>query len=73
VLKTAIDEHRKREKLKAARNLLFERFSRTPQDIHLAVEIKLIDDQVAEYTDRIRRNRETPREARHFRSKTISA
>jgi hypothetical protein len=72
VLKIA-EEHKKRQKLTAERNPLFERFSRTPQDIHLAVEIKLIDDQVAEYTDRMRRNRETPREARHFHSKTISA
>ncbi len=73
MVETAIDERRKREKLRATRNLLFERFSRAPQDIRLALEIKLIDDQVAECTDRIRRNRETPREARHFRSKTISA
>jgi hypothetical protein len=73
VLKTEIEEHRKRERLQAARNLLFERFSRTPQAIHLAVEIKLIEDQIAEYTDRIHRTQEIPGKARHSRSKTISA
>lgn len=42
----AIDEHTKREKLKATRNLLFERFLKTPHDVCLALEIKLYDDRV---------------------------
>lgn len=37
----------KREELKAQRNLLFKRFLRHPQDIRLALKIKIIDDQVA--------------------------
>jgi anti-sigma B factor antagonist len=63
VLKIAINEDKKRKKLTAERNLLFERFSRNPLDIRLAIEIKLIDDQVAECTNQISRKRDTPREA----------
>jgi len=48
VLETAIDEKRKREELKAKRNLLFERYLKNPLDTRLALEIKAIDDQVAE-------------------------
>ena len=47
-----------KEKLKALtaqRNLLFERFLKNPTDIHLALEIKLIDDQVAECREQMRR------------------
>jgi len=60
VLETAIDEKRKREELKAKRNLLFERYLKNPQDTRLALEIKAIDDQVAEsikQTDRKTGNR----------------
>jgi hypothetical protein len=71
VLKIAIDEHSKREKLKATRNLLFENFLKAPDDIRLALEIKRIDDQIAECTNQISR-RETQRGARDFRSKSIS-
>ena len=45
---TAIDAKKKREKLKATRNLLFARFLKNPSDTRLALEIKIIDDQVAE-------------------------
>ena len=48
MLETAIDEKRKREELKAKRNLLFERYLKNPQDTRLALEIKAIDDQIAE-------------------------
>ncbi len=60
MLETAIDEKRKREELKAKRNLLFERYLKNPQDTRLALEIKAIDDQVAEsikQTDRKTGNR----------------
>jgi hypothetical protein len=59
VLKIAIDEDTKRAKLKAERSLLFERFLKTPQDIRLAPEIKLMDDQIAECTSQITWKRET--------------
>jgi hypothetical protein len=48
---TPIDAMRKREKLKAKRTLLFRRFSKNPLETHLALEIKIIDDQVAECTE----------------------
>jgi hypothetical protein len=44
----ANDETRAREKLKAKRDRLFQRFLMKPEKTHLAAEIKVIDDQVAE-------------------------
>jgi hypothetical protein len=44
----ANDETRAREKLKAKRDRLFQRFLMNPEKTHLAAEIKVIDDQVAE-------------------------
>jgi hypothetical protein len=63
VSKIAIDERTKRQQLKDMRNLLFEQFLKTPLDIRLALEIKLLDDQVAEYTDQIRHKRKTDESA----------
>ena len=45
---TTIEEKKKREALKAKRDLLFERYVKRPMDIHLALEIKVLDDQLAE-------------------------
>ena len=53
VPESAVDDKSKREKLKAKRNLLFERYLKNPQDTRRALEIKIIDDQVAEFTKRI--------------------
>jgi hypothetical protein len=50
VFETAIEEKRKRDDLKAKRDLLFERYLKHPMDTHLAIEIKAIDDQIAENT-----------------------
>jgi hypothetical protein len=52
---TPIDAVRKYEELKAKRNLLFRRFLQNPLETHLALEIKIIDDQVAECTDLMKR------------------
>jgi len=52
-----IDEKREREALKAKRNLLFARYLKAPLDTRLALEIKIIDDQVAEYTKQMERKR----------------
>jgi hypothetical protein len=51
----ATDNESKREALKNKRNLLFERYLENPQDTNRALEIKVIDDQVAEYTREIDR------------------
>jgi hypothetical protein len=49
-----MNEKRHRDELIVKRNLLFTRFCQSPKDIRLALEIKIIDDHVAESTERIR-------------------
>jgi len=45
---TQIDEQKKQDQeLTAERNMLFRRLSQSPQEIHLALEIKAIDDKIA--------------------------
>jgi hypothetical protein len=52
---TPIDAMRKRDELKAKRRLLFQRFLKNPLETHLALEIKIIDDQVAECSELVER------------------
>jgi hypothetical protein len=49
------DERKKRKELTAKRNLLFAEYLKNPQDIRLALEIKLIDDQVAQSIEQTER------------------
>ncbi len=51
-----IDEKGKRDALKAKRDLLFERLLKNPTNTSLAVEIKLIDDQIAECVQHLQRS-----------------
>jgi hypothetical protein len=44
---------RKREALKNRRTPLFKTYEKSPGDLRLALEIKLIDDQIAECTQQI--------------------
>jgi hypothetical protein len=53
VSETAIDDKTKREELKTKRNLLYARYLKNPQDTQRALEIKILDDQVAEFTRQI--------------------
>jgi hypothetical protein len=46
---------KKRGDLNEKRNSLFKKYSRNPYDLELALEIKKIDDEIAEYTDKLRR------------------
>ncbi len=46
---------RNREELKAKRNLLFKLFLKNPVHTRLAIEIKVIDDQLAERTQQMER------------------
>jgi hypothetical protein len=46
---------RKREDLKNRRTPLFKRYEKSPNDLCLAREIKILDDQIAECTQRIER------------------
>jgi len=48
--KPTVDKNRIREQLRRKRERLFEEYSQNPMDTHLSIEIKLIDDQVAELT-----------------------
>lgn len=44
---------RKREDLKNKRTPLFKGYQKSPNDLRLALEIKMIDDQIAECTQQI--------------------
>lgn len=46
-------EKRNREELIAKRNLLYWRFLANPKQIELAIEIKVLDDRIAESTQRV--------------------
>ena len=46
---------RKREDLQNRRTSLFKRFERNPSDLRLALEIRTIDDQIAECTQQMER------------------
>ena len=46
---------RKRDDLKTKRNSLFEKYSKHPHDVHLALEIKTIDYEIAEFTQKMDR------------------
>jgi uncharacterized coiled-coil DUF342 family protein len=56
---TLVECKSRRDKLKAKRDMLFERYLKSPQDSRMALEIKKIDDEIAEYTDRLRQPRKT--------------
>ena len=49
-------QKRKRDELKAKRKPLFEWYEKNPNDTHLVLEIKKIDDQIAECTREIERD-----------------
>jgi hypothetical protein len=46
---------KQREDLTVKRDSLFEKYSRNPHALELALEIKKIDDEIAECTDKMRR------------------
>jgi hypothetical protein len=46
---------RKREDLRNRRILLFKRYEKNPNDLRLALEIKSIDDQIAECSQQMQR------------------
>jgi hypothetical protein len=53
VSEIVIDEKRQREELKARRDALFEQYLKNPLKTRLALEIKTLDDQIAEHTKQI--------------------
>ncbi|PYU18686.1 MAG: hypothetical protein DMG30_26890 [Acidobacteria bacterium] len=48
---------KKREELRVRRESLFQRFEKNPDQMHLALKIKIIDDQIAECTHLIKQKR----------------
>ena len=58
MLENAKDLLKEREELKAKRNLLFAWFLKNPLETHLALKIKIIDDQVAECCEQMRQRSE---------------
>ena len=69
---TPFNPMRKREELKAQRNLLFERFLRNPVDTSLALKIKIIDDQVAACDEQMERKREAEVSSMRFPSNPVA-
>jgi len=63
---------RKREELKAQRNLLFERFLRNPLDTGLALKIKIIDDQVAACAEQMEHERKAELSSMRFLSDPVA-
>ena len=59
MLSTSVDWKAKRDQLKAKRDPLFERYLKTPNDTRLALEIKLLDDKVAECNEQLQKERKT--------------
>lgn len=56
---------KKRDDLKAKRNSLFEKYSKHPEDFHLALEIKKLDDDIADCTHHVEQERRAERSAAH--------
>ena len=57
--KPAIDKKKVRDQLKQERNLLVETYLKNPMQIRLAIEIKFIDDRVAELTEHLDRQKKS--------------
>jgi len=53
------DKRKIRAELKTKRNLLLEEYSKNPMNTSLAIEIKLIDDQLAELTEHLVQQRKS--------------
>jgi hypothetical protein len=64
---------KKRDDLKAKRNSLFETYTKDPQNIHLAREIKAIDDQIADCTQQVEQERRSEQRATSPASKLVTS
>ncbi len=56
---------KKRDDLKAKRNSLFDKYAKHPEDFHLALEIKKLDDDIADCTHHVEQERRSERSAAH--------
>jgi len=55
---------KKRDDLSAKRDALFKKYSQSPNDHRLSLEIKKIDDEVAECTDKMSQERLAERKSK---------
>ena len=69
---TPFSPMRKREELKAQRNLLFKRFLSNPLDTSLALKIKIIDDQIAASDEQMEREKEVELNSTRFPPKSVA-
>jgi len=51
----------KQQELKDKRKNLQQRFDDNPNEIHLALELKIIDDQIAEYSQQVQHEKSSSR------------
>ena len=56
---------KKRDDLKSKRNSLFEKYAKHPEDFQLALEIKKMDDEIADCTHHVEQERRSERSASH--------
>ncbi|MGC1416936.1 MAG: hypothetical protein WA817_16740 [Candidatus Acidiferrum sp.] len=56
---------KKRDDLKAKRNSLFDKYAKHPEDFHLALEIKKLDDDIADCTHHVEQERRSERASAH--------
>ena len=54
---------KKRDDLKAKRTSLFEKYAKHPEEFHRALEIKTIDDEIADCTQHVEHERRSERPA----------
>jgi hypothetical protein len=54
---------KKRDDLKSKRNSLFEKYAKHPEDFQLALEIKKMDDEIADCTHHVEQERRSERSA----------
>jgi hypothetical protein len=59
VQKPAVDKKKVRDQLKQERDLLIETYLKNPMQTRLAIEIKFIDDRVAELTEHLDRQKKS--------------
>jgi hypothetical protein len=63
---------KKREDLKTKRNALFETYTKDPQNILLAREIKDLDDQIADFTQHVEQERRAEQRSSAPATKLVS-
>ena len=64
---------KKRDSLKLKRNSLFETYTKDPQNIHLAREIKALDDEIADCTQHVEQERRAEQRAASTPDKLVTS